>query len=579
MPTLTIPPLTQSSLITKARRFRVYVNGLPRRDLAVGSWDQSTAPDFGSAIITVARTGTSSCDGELNQLAELPAIGTEVFIQTDGDLVTAELLGKVVSHDLDYDDDAESGPTATVVHHLVAAFGSTIYSRWQAQDGQAVQLPNCRAVFNSGQSNLVCDETLTINGRQGRLFSSDAAARRWSVADALGYLLATEAPGQVVVPSQGELDVLAGGIDLGQINITGMSALEAMVKIAKRGGLAMRAAISGSGLIVYRVGSPGRTQNVRCQVPGEKLALDKTNLWRGAISFKRRPSITGVLALGQLKQYESTFYLSKGWDTSLETSRWRDFTRSHSPDWPGLSDVFRKWVLNEHSQYSQSPWNLSTYDLSSLDSDDFLINAPRKFLPCISCDFAGASLGVVAEFRLDGSSPWGRWTGPMWSSGDECSVYLSGDSLPSEYFQAAVGGTVQVRVTATITSDVKLSSEITGNEGNIRQVIDLADRAVYRKVDSSSAFYQHPSLPNAPERDDSAVLKGIAWRLSSIISTATEAKFILGSVDTNYRVGDLITQVDGQNFELGSNTYTKPSVLSVRHDLGNKQTTTLIVGG
>ncbi len=579
MATLTIPPLSQSSLITKVRRVRIYVDGLRRRDLAILSWVQSTAPDFGSAIITVSQTGTSSRDEGFDSLADLPAVGTEVLIQTEGDPVEAELFGRVASHDLDISDEAGSYPRATIEHHLISAFEKTINSRWQEQDGQAVQIPNSRAVFNSNQSNLVCDDTVTIRGRKGRLFSSAATARRWSVADALGYLLATEAPGEIVVPSQGELDGLAGGIDLGRMNITGMSALEAMVQIAKRGGLGIRSSHAGLGVVIYRVGGPGRVQNVRLQPAGEKLETDKTNLWRGSITFKQRPSHRGVLALGQRKQYESTFSLSKGWDTSLETSRWRDFTRSHSPDWTGLSDVYRKWVLNEHSQYSQSPWNLSTYNLSSLDSDDFLINAPRSFLPCLARDWAGNSLGIVVEFRLDSSSAWQRWTGPMWSSGDECSVYLSGDSLPGQYFQAAVAGTVQVRVTATVTSDVKLSAEITGDAGNIRQVIDLADRAVFRKVHPTSVFYQHPSLPSPAQRDDTAVLKGIAWRLADIVSTATEAELTLGSVDTTYRVGDIIAQVEGRLFELGSNTYTKPSVLSVRHDLGDKQTTTLIVGG
>ncbi len=579
MASLTIPPLTQQSSISKARRFRIYVDGLPRRDLAVISWTQSTAPDFDSAIITLCKTGASSGDGSFDVLAELPAVGSEVLIQTQSDPVEAELLGTVVSLNLDYNNEAGSSPTATVAHHLVSAFGHTISSRWQAQAGQAAEIPNSRAVFNSNQSNLVSDGTVTINGRKGRLFSSETTARRWSVADGLGYLLSSEAPGEIIAPSQGELDGLAGGIDLGRMNITGMSVLDAMVKIAKRGGLGLRPSHTGFGLVVYRVGGPGRVQNVRLQPAGEKLTPDKTNLWRGAISFKRRPSLRGVLALGQRKQYESTFNLSKGWDTSLETSRWRDFTRSQSPDWPGLSDVYRKWVLNEHSQYGQSPWNLSTYNLSSLDSDDFLINAPRSFQPCISCDWTGASLGIIAEFRLDSSSSWQRWTGPMWSSGDECSISLTGDSLPSQYFQAAVAGTIEVRVTATIISDVKLSAEVTGDAGNIRQVIDLADRAAYRKVLPSSAFYQHPSLPSAPQRDDTNMLNGIAWRLSSIISTGSEAELILGSVDTSYRVGDIVTQIDGRNFELGSNTYTKPSILSVRHDLADKQTTTLIVGG
>ena len=211
-------------------------------------------------------------------------------------------------------------------------------------------------------------------------------------------------------------------------------------------------------MTAYRSWSIGRERNAafaRC-VCNRRAAPSSTgagNIFRGSIVTTRRPRRRGV-GDGRRKLYESTFALSPGWDRSLETDRWRDYVRSDSDNWPKVGDVYRKWVLSEHGLYGQTPWELDTYTFQEMPAGEFPLVRPRHFMPCLSADSAGRSLGIVVEINCDDQG-WRRWQGAALSAADECAIRLGGDALPGEYFDAAVRGEVQVRVTATVEADAR----------------------------------------------------------------------------------------------------------------------------
>jgi hypothetical protein len=286
-----------------------------------------------------------------------------------------------------------------------------------------------------------------------------------------------------------------------------------------------------------------------------------------------------VLALGDHKRYESTFQAVRGWDPSLQSSRWRDFVRSESPNWPLLADVYRKWVLNEHDWYGQGPWNLPAYDFSSISAADFVLNAPRRLLPCLSTNRTGASLGVVVEFRCAAGAPWRRWRGPLWVSQDECAAYLGGDALPGEYFQAAVAGTVQLRITASVLADARLTAQVEGSPAYPLKVLDLSSRAKWSAVDAGSIFHGRTDLGAPAARDDTPLLQELASRAAEVASTAVEAELDLGWIDTSYQLGDIVELIEGRAVELPSRAEGRAFVGSIRHDFGAAQRTRLFITG
>ena len=571
------PPADERTAF-RCRNARVYVDSVRRRDLKALSWEMVTGPPFGKAIVALDPSGISSHPG-IGDLYLLPPIGSAVLIRPDEEAGGSDLPGIVTAHLIDLAEAVEQ-LVAQVEHRLASALGTVISRRWQLDaDGLPREVVNARVRFNAGANMLASASTVPVNGREAHVFDSSRQGQPWTVADALGYLIATAVPEEVEAPAQAELEELAGSIELGAAEITGMTVAHALKDLAHRGGIALRAAADGQGLIFYRPGRQGRHRTISLQPAGSGLSLTQSNLWRGQIELGRRPCRRRVVALGEPKYYESTFELSKGWDAALQPSRWRDFVRGQAVDWAAVSDVYRKWVLNEHGRYCVLPWLLPLHDFSSISAEDFLLPVARRFLPCLSADVQGQSLGYVVEFSLDDGTTWQRWAGPLWVSSTDCSIYLGGDGLPGEYFGAAAEDLVRVRITATVAADSRLSVEIPGDAGAAAEVIRLSGRAAWRKVHSGSIFYQKEGLGAPAEMDDTLLLCQMAQRHAETISSAAEGKLKLGWTDTTFNVGDIIERVEGRPLELASNPDARLHVVSVKHDFGTHQSTTLFVSG
>ena len=576
MKAINIPPRPANGRVVRCRQPEVYVDGVRRRDLMVLQWEMLGPPQFGRLTLAPALIVPGQVQSRFGDPGCLPEIGAAVRVSSESS--GRLFVGAVSAH------RHEVGPgderlVAECSDLLAGALAEKVASHWRAEEGTGLQVTRSPARFNVDRAGLASACRVTINGRECRAFDSGLSAERWTVAGALEYMLAVYAPPAVEPLGQGELEALAGVIDLGAVDATGKTAAQVIREVLDRGGLDMRAGREGESLVVYKPGAAGRRRNVGLQPVGDGLDQARTNLWRGRIAFTRRPSRRGVLVLGARKQFESTFELSEGWDPKLATDRWRDFVRSLSDDWPRVAAVYRKWVLNEHGWYSGEPWSLPVHDFADISGEDFTTRSPRRFLPCLSSDSLGQSLGIVVEARCSSTGPWRRWPGPVWAAQEQCAVHLGGDSLPADYFQAAVAGTAEVRVTAVIEADARLSAEVEGNPHLPKEVVDASSQAFWREVRPTSIFRAAAGLGPADESDDSELVRRIASRNADLSSLATEAEITLGWIDTSFQVGDIIERIEGRDFELSSNADARPCVRSVVHDFGQAQTTRLIVRG
>jgi hypothetical protein len=551
------------------------VDGVRRRDLHVLSWEIVEPPVFGRVAMACHATASGQAP-RIEDIGDFPPIGAAVWVRPAEDSAGEDFHGAVTGHRLEIGETGE-GLVVEAEHQLARDLAGVITTRRQRSGDDMVEVAHATVCFNvDGAAGA---DTVWIGGRETRVFDTSASAIPWTVTDTLAYLLATQVPADVECPDRQELASLASDIDLGVLDVTSLTAAEALMRVAGRGGLALRAARSGKGLVFYRPGHGGRLRTVSLQPAGQALSTAETNLWRGTISIRPRPTRRAVLALGDHKRYESTFLAVVGWDPSLETSRWRDFVRSESSDWELLSDVFRKWVLNEHDWYGQSPWNLPAFDFSSISAEDFVLKAPRKFLPCLSTHPTGASLGIVVEYRCDTDSPWRRWRGPLWVSQDEAAVYLGGDALPGEYFHAAVAETVQLRITASLLADARLTFQTDESPAWPPDVVDLSSRAKWSDVHSSSVFHDRTDLGAPAERDDTCLLQEFAARAAEVSSETLEAELTLGWVDTSFQPGDIIERIEGRAVELPSRDGQRPWIRSIRHDFGDDPCTRLLITG
>ncbi len=566
-----------ASPVIRARPARVYINGARRRDLRVQTWHVLPAPQFGLVELVWHRAGAVAVS-LADSRRVLPAIGSRVHVRSPWGCGGGEFVGVVSEHGVRLGPDGEQ-LTAEVRHILAELTDKPVGRRWQMAGDAAVQIGPGRVHFNAGSQMLACKSPVAIGGRATPVFDTqDGNARRWTVADALAYLLATGIDAGVYMPTLAELGSLAGDIDAGSVNVTGMSVGKAMSVLAEGAGLDIRAARQGLGLVFYRPGWQGRRRSIRLQPRGSALSLAGSNLHSAQVVIKPRPARPGVLAVGEHKQYESTFTLLPGWDASLQSPRWRDFVRSQADNWPKVADVYRKWVLNEHGLYKASPWSVPQYNFGVINSRDFKLDIARKFRSCLSTDVFGQSLGVVIEIKC-ASDEWSRWTGPAWICDSECAVYLGGEGLPADFFQAAIDDSASVRVTATVASDVRLSVEIPGDFGAAREVADHSAQAAWRKVHHDSVLIGQEGTGEPAERDDRQMLRSLAARHQETFTAAAQAELDLGWIDTSCHVGDVIQRVDGRSLELSSGPYSTACVRAVRHEFGDKQATFLEVSG
>ncbi len=582
MSDLTIYPSSATTNVTSPPPMPVYVNGLRRRDLHVENWSILPAPDFARATIIMAMSGRYRPNRRIEDVGILPAIGESLQIRLAdvGEQVVFD--GYVSRHLAGAGPDEESlaieaeDVPATRLNHAVSG-------RRQENDASAKFVPTGKCVFNSDPTGLASKEIYQVNSRSCRVFSADSDGQLWSVADILNYLLACCVPSDIEAFGFEGAEGYARTIYPPRLSLTGLPVREALARTAALAGLAVRSGTgwddNPSSLIFYRPGRTGRRRAIRLQQAGETLDSERSNLWKGKVAFNRRPARREVSIIGDLKRYESTFTLKKGWDTALESYHYRDFIRDESSDWPAVSEVFRKWLLNESGQYCDGPHNLEKFNFADISSDDFLLSINRRFEPCLSVNPSGQSLGIVVEVSYDDGDTWRRYGGAIRVATDECAVYLSDDALPADYFQAvAIDATVKVRVTATVASDRHISAEVSGDVSVPTEVIQIPS-AQWSSVHDGSIFYQCESLPDPAERDDSERLKQLARNISESNAGIIEADLTLGRIDPTCNVGDIIEQIEGRQLALGGYPGSWAYVRAVEHRCGGEWTTHLKVSG
>ena len=582
MNTLILRPRPAPTVVTPAA-LPVYVAGRRRRDIHAIKWTSAPGPRFGEATFVVAGSGPLGRCPRIEQLPGLPAIGESVRIHSAGWRREVLFDGTVTAHLGRVGPDAEE-LTFEAADALHVRLGAPVAGRWQADAEQVVAVADATAVFNDELDGLTTAETHPLNGRAVRVFANGGEGGLWSVADILAYLLAAHVPADVAAPGSEELAALAGDVYPPRMDLSGLTVGEAICRVAEAAGLAVRGGVDESGgrvehhLAFHRPDRNGRRRAVRLQRAGETLDLRRSDLWQGRFVVRRRPGRRSLLLIGDHRRHEVTVELHAGWDKSLESYHYRDFVADEAADWAVAGEVFRKWVLNESGRYDGPPWDLERFDFASIDPEDFLLAAPRVFRPCLSRGPSGEGLGVVVETSTDEGATWRRYGGSVRLAVDECAVTLTDTALPADTFQAALGGTLRLRVTATIAADRRLSVRLEGAPGAPLEVV-RAPNARWAKAHPTSAFFGRDDLPAPAEVDDTERVEALARQLQSAGGGSVEAEIVLARLDPTWRVGDIVERVDGRGLDLRTFPGAAACVAAVEHRCNEEWTTLLTVRG
>jgi hypothetical protein len=459
------------------------------------------------------------------------------------------------------------GETAEIIaKDFSAVLGRiTVYGRQVSGPGNtSVFLAGLDTVFNEdGKANATI-EVVDNEGDSYRLFCAEPSQGTWwSYADAIEYLLCEYLPaGQLHRPDIARLRAITENQIVRDLDVTGLSLLEALHRCCERIGLKFkfvsRPVPTGpeQAIVFYRNGQ-GRSVELNCQQPSEQLSISKTSI-AGIRSRKNLWPVTHrYIGQGDFKAYEASFDLVKAWDSSLESTDYDTFSPSTNPQFHQVKDVYRKWCLNEAGDYTAAPYNRGqAFDFSKIFETSDYAHRRRRFLPALSADKQGKSLGYFLQVSYEGGARWWQYLYAFNILVDECGIWLSSDRLDVNTWIAALKGQLRFRITASVVSDERISCIVAdGPVNSTAPVVDhvavLPRQFKFRKVSNKSIFKNasDESLGAADEVDDSTSLHEFVRK------TAAAGSEVIETIDlqtpyvcVDYEIGDRVTMgIDGRD--------------------------------
>lgn len=421
----------------------------------------------------------------------------------------------------------------------------TIYGqRVSSGSGETVFLAGLDTIFNpEGQ----------VNAAAGPLFQPGPdQAVPWGCADAIHYLLNEYVlPGGLSCPNLDQLRALTGGRLLRDLNVTGLSLLDALDRCCQVAGLRFQflPRHSGTGprqaIVFYRNGA-GRSVELSHQGTGQPLSLSRTNLATLHSTQQFHPVTHRYIGQGDFKTYEATFELVAAWDPGLEDTDYAKFSPSTNPQFYEVKDVYRKWCLNEAGDYTPAPFHRGDpYDFSGLFEGAPFVRKRRRFWPALSTDTQGRSLGYVLEVSFDDGMHWCPYAHGFSNLLDECGLWLSSEQLDVYTWVAALKGALRFRITASVVSDERLTCVVTdGPVGSTAPMIDhlvtLPRQFRYRKVSSLSLLAQTPKEPDVAD-DTDALYDFLRSRMEASSQLVETAQIQTPTLTLHANPGDRVT--------------------------------------
>ncbi len=430
--------------------------------------------------------------------------------------------------------------------------------RHAADDGSNLLLTGLDTAFNPDGRPNAAPTPIAINGRTYTVFCPDTPqAGLWTHAQAIDYLLCEYViSGSLHTPTLAQLTALTEGRIIRDLDVTGLNLLEALHRCCEGTGIEFKfvprqVSTGPAQAIVFYKANTGRTIELNCQQPGERLSISKTNIAALRSTRNRWPVTHRYIGQGDFKVYEATFRLVKAWDPALEDSDYDKFSASTNPDFYQVKDVYRKWCLNEDGRYSNAPYNQGeAFDFFRIFQSGNYVKHPRRFHPALTTDNLSRSLGYFLQISFDDNGhSWWQYLYAFNILMDECGIWLSSDQLDAATWFAAQRGNLRFRITASVVSDERLAATIADGPVNstapvVDHLVTLPRRFKFRKVSDQSIFAaaSDQNLGPADQVDDTGALQEFL-RLKAAISPETIETYDVQTPNLMFdcQVGDIIS--------------------------------------
>ena len=529
---------TFSKLSVPAGKVSILVDGVLCSDLAVLQIVRASWPEFGWARL--AYNPLSAIDQEVLSIEKMKSTfctGSEIVIQQiyNGSAASISLSPLVIFCGHIEKVETSFGSSGSRVEFVARDFSAQmkrtrIYGcRVGISETDSFFLESADTVFNDDGEPNRSVEAVNRNQNSYYAFSENRqSAKLWDYAEVIKYLLAEYVvAGQLLMPEIDYLRSLTDGFIVDELDLTGLSLLEALKRCCENTGIKFRFEPAGQSpglkqaIIFYKDGLWPSVE-LNCQDTGERLSVSETDIFTMNSSKELWPVTNNYLVQGDYKIYEATFELVQAWDPDDASGNYEDFSASTNPEFYKVKDVYRKWCLNEAGDYSAAPYNQGgAFDLSKIFEGGEFAHKRRKFFPALTTDRQNKSLGYFLEVSFDGGVNWWQYLYAFNNLHEECGIWLSSDQIDIDTWVAALKGVLKFRITAAVISDERITARVVdGPLGSMVPVVEhvkfLPSIFKFRKVSSESIFYNgsDENLGKADEIDDSCGLYEYARKLA-----------------------------------------------------------------
>ncbi len=544
------------ALALAAGRVAVFVEGRLCGQLEPVRIVRAGPPEFGSA--TFRHNGDASV--QVEQIERLFPMGSRVRVEAVYEYPSPHgaaagypiFVGRIERIDTRIDATDES-VEITARDYSAVLERITVFGRRIEQDGEGVFVSGPATVFNRDGLADASVEPVASGGGTYRVFCAEPGrGRSWKYAEVIEYLLNEYLPrGRIGRPGIERLRALTDDRSVRDLDVSGMSLLRALEKCCEPVGVKFRFVPrqSESGpaeAIVFYRDAATRTVELNLQRRGRRLSVSQTNVGKLRSQRLMWPVTKRYIGRGGFKVYESTFELVGCWDAALEDTDYEKYSPATNPQFHQVRNVWRKWGLNESGYYSRDPCNIAEpYDFSRVFEGEPYVRRRRRFLPCLSTDELGKSVGYYLEVSYDSGQSWSQYPYAFDNLLDECAIWLSSEQIDSDTWAAAIAGTLRFRMTASIQSDSRLTCVVA--DGPVKstapvvdEIIELSSRFAYRKVSPMSILAGEASAGSNQVDDSEAMheyVRTMAETQRRIIETFDVSTLTL---EIDYEPGDRV---------------------------------------
>jgi hypothetical protein len=354
---------------------------------------------------------------------------------------------------------------------------------------------------------------------------------------------------------------------------------------------------------LFKIGS-GTQKTLKLQMPGGVLNLTLSNVNKLSIDSNIADSFNQVTVLGDYKRYEVTLPLHAAWSSAVDAYEPYRLAQD-GPDYEENQSAWRLWIANEAgdldttvSRFGQLPevpdfWNTA---FAWFTPHRRVMEDPITMIPSDPASTSGPTdnrlqrIPILLEYSIDGGINW-KPAEDGWSykvCPDQIGVYFDGHDIPVELHEA--GNNHRLRLTGTIASDERLKhtafkSATNAVNGRVFEKVFIAGDKFQWAERKSGTFGSRFAATDYPadERDDSDAIQSYAEKLRDQNQFADlSCEFRLPGWHDEYKIGDLLTEVDGRELSLnaapsGSTVQRYVQIVERRFEMGSGGPETVLI--